>query len=103
MSLPKFRYALLAGLIIGIIVPLALMLCFYLHFLPAGDWLLFIWPTSFMLMATESLGHSAEALGIVALSIAYNVLLYTIVFTVIWCIAWVIRGWRASLRDGTTI
>lgn len=103
MSLPKFRYALLAGFIIGTIVPLALMLCFSLHFLYAGDWLLFIWPTSFMLMATENLGHSWEAFGILVTSIAYNVVLYTIGRMVIWCIAWVIRGWRASLRDGTTI
>jgi len=103
MRLPKFRYALFVGLIIGVIVPIVLMLCFYLGFLQAGEWLFFVWPTSIMLMATEDLGYSSEAFGILALSVFYNVVLYITVFTVIWCIAWVMRAGRASLRDGTTI
>jgi hypothetical protein len=103
MGLPKFRYAVLLALITGIVVPVVFMLCFRWRLFPAGDWLLFIWPTSLMLMATENLGYSPEAFGIVALSIFYNAVLYMVVFTLIWCIGWAMRAWRASLRDGTTI
>jgi hypothetical protein len=103
MSLPRFRYALLLGFIIGVLVPTVVMICARLRILYAGEWLLFVWPSSLMLMATENLGYSVEALGIVALSIAYNALLYIIAFSVIWCVAWLIRSGRASLRDGTTI
>jgi len=103
MSLPKFRYAFLAGLAVGFIIPVGLMTAFYFRVLSAGEWLLLVWPTSIMLMATENLGHSPEALGIVAVSIAYNLVLYAALFSVLWCIAWVLRAGMASLRDGTTI
>jgi hypothetical protein len=57
-----------------------------------------------MLMATENMGRSAEAFGILALSVGMNVVLYAIVFALLWCLAWIVfRGWRSSLRDGTTI
>jgi hypothetical protein len=56
-----------------------------------------------MLMATETLGYSPQAFAILAWSIAWNVLLYVIVFTLLWSLGWVLRAWRASLRDGTTI
>lgn len=69
-----------------------------------GEWLLFVWPTSSMLMATESVHPaSAEARSILALSVAWNVALYVILFVLIWCVAWVLARWKASLRDGTTI
>ena len=104
MNLPKFRYALLAGFILGIIVPLAIMLCFHLRiFRLEPDWLLFVWPTSIMLLATDSLGYSLEAFGILAVSIGYNVILYVVTFVAVWCVGWVIQAWRRSLRDGTTI
>ena len=103
MSLPRFRYAILLGVIVGVLVPVIVMICARLRILYAGDWLLFIWPSSRMLMATENLGYSAEALGIVATSIAYNVFLYVIAFSAIWSVAWVLQRGRASLRDGTTI
>ena len=80
------------------------MALFHLRvFTIASEWLLYIWPTSIMLMATESLGRSPEADRIVGLSIAYNVVLYILAFAVIWGVAWVLAAWKASLRDGTTI
>jgi hypothetical protein len=103
MRLPKFRYAALAGTAFGVLVPLILMALFRLHILRAADWLRFVWPSSFMLMATETLGYSPQAFAILAWSIAWNVLLYVIVFTLLWSAGWVLRAWRASLRDGTTI
>jgi hypothetical protein len=100
MSLPKFRYAVLSGVVCGLVVPLFVMVLFWLRvFHIAGTWLLLVWPSSIMLMATETLGHSLQALAILAWSIAWNVLL----FTFIWCVGWVLRAWRTSLRDGTTI
>ncbi len=105
MSVPRFRYAILTGAAIGFLIPVCVMTAFYLRiFRIASEWLLFVWPTSIMLTATESVGHhSPEARGIVALSIAYNVVLYVIACVVIWCIVSVLAAWKASLRDGTTI
>jgi len=84
-------------------IPLVLMAAFWLRALEAGDWLIYVWPTAFMLMATETLGHSAQGFEILGFSILYNVVLYALVFLFFWCVAWVFRAWRASLRDGTTI
>jgi hypothetical protein len=56
-----------------------------------------------MLMATENLGHSPQTFAILALSIGWNVALYILAFVLVWCIAWVVRAWRGSMRDGTTI
>ena len=105
MSVPRFRYAVLAGIAAGVLVPVAVMIAFRLRiFTIASEWLLFIWPTSIMLMAAESVGPgSAEARGILALSIAWNIALYVVVFVLIWGVAWVLAAWKASLRDGTTI
>ena len=104
MRLPRFRYAIWSGVIGGVVIPLVVMALFWLRvFHIAGTWLLFIWPTSIMLMATETLGYSPQAFAILAWSIAWNVLLYVIVFTLLWSLGWVLRAWRASLRDGTTI
>jgi uncharacterized membrane protein len=105
MSLPKFRYAITAGAVVGIVVPLILTVCFWLRVFStlAGDWLFFIWPSSIMLMATENLGRSPQAFAILWLSIGWNVVLYVLAFVLLWCIGWVIRAWRGSLRDGTTI
>jgi len=105
MRLPKFRYVLLSGAVLGIFVPVALFL--YVSYIREvrlePTWMFFLWPSSIMLMATENLGHSTEALGIIALSIAFNVVLYVVVLSFFWCVGWVLQAWRASLRDGTTI
>ena len=105
MRLPKFRYTALAAVILGILIPVVAMAGFQLCVFPtpAGYWLLCVWPSSIMLMATENLGHSPQAFAILAWSIAWNVFLYVLFFTFIWCVGWVLRAWRASLRDGTTI
>ena len=75
---------------------------FKLHLVstPVGDWLLFVWPSSIMLMATETLGYSWQAFAILAWSIAWNVLLYVLLFIFVWCVGWLLRAWRASLRNG---
>ncbi len=93
MRLPKFRYTVLAAVIFGILIPLLAMAGFQLRVFPtpAGYWLLCVWPSSIMLMATENLGHSPQAFAILAWSIAWNVLLYLIFFTLIWSVAWVLR------------
>jgi hypothetical protein len=92
-----------AGLL-GLLPPIVVMALFWLHvFHIAGMWLIYIWPTSIMLMATENMGRSLEAFGILAYSIGINVVLYVVVASLFWSLAWVIRAWRLSLRDGTTI
>jgi hypothetical protein len=104
VRLPKFRYVLLVGLIVGVGVPAVVFACLWLHvFGAAGEWLLYIWPSSILLMATENMGHSVQAFGILAYSVAINVVLYVIAFSILWCLGWVFITWRLSLRDGTTI
>ncbi len=104
MRLPKFRYVVAASAMLGFVIPLLLTALSQLHIFGVPERvLLFIWPSSIMLMATETLGHSPQAFAILAWSIAWNVFLYVLFFTFIWCVGWVLRAWRASLRDGTTI
>ena len=105
MRLPAFRYVLRGSATLGVVVPVALFL--YVHYVREvrlePTWMFFLWPSSIMLMATENLGYNAEAFGILVLSIAFNAIFYVGVFSLIWCVGWVLRAWRASLRDGTTI
>ena len=104
MRLPKFRYAIAVGAVLGFIIPLVVTALSELHIFSVPERVvLLVWPSSIMLMATETLGHSLQAFAILAWSIALNVFLYVLFFTFIWCVAWVLRAWRASLRDGTTI
>ncbi len=104
MRFPTFLRTILWASVLGLAVPVVTLGSSGLHvFRIAGMWLIYIWPSSIMLMATENMGHSAEALGIVAHSIGINVVLYVVVLSVLWSLAWVIRAWRLSLRDGTTI
>lgn len=105
MRLAKFRYTTLGASLLGFFLPVAIMIGLELRLFstPAGDWLLYVWPSSIMLTATETLGHSPKAFAILAWSIGWNMLLCLIVFTFIWSAVWVLRAWRASLRDETTI
>ena len=104
MRLPKFRRAISLTAIFGFVGPLLITTLNLLRIFTIPEILLLaIWPSSIMLMATETLGHSPQAFAILAWSIACNVFLYVLLFTFVWCVAWVLRAWRASLRDGTTI
>jgi hypothetical protein len=104
MRFPTFSRTILWAGVIGLVLPLAIMSLFWLHVFRIADvWLIYIWPSSIMLMATENMGRSAEAFGILAYSIGINVVLYVVVFSFLWSLAWVVRAWRLSLRDGTTI
>jgi hypothetical protein len=104
VRLPKFRYVLFSGVLLGAVIPLALTSCLVLRvFQIPSQWFLFIWPTSIMLMSPENLEFMPYALGTLIASIAYNIIFYIIAFSVIWCLVWVFRAWRTSLRDGTTI
>ncbi|SRR6266446_2543577 len=104
MRFPTFPRTILWAGMLGLAIPLVMMGLFWLHvFRIAGMWLIYVWPSSIMLMATENMGRSAEAFGILAYSIAINVVLYVVVASILWSLAWAIRAWRLSLRDGTTI
>jgi hypothetical protein len=104
MHFPTFRRTVLWAGVIGLVLPITVMSLFWPRVLRmAGMWLVYIWPSSIMLMATENMRHSAEVFSILALSIGINVVLYVVVSSILWSLAWVIRAWRLSLRDGTTI
>ncbi|HEV3392635.1 MAG TPA: hypothetical protein VG103_03915 [Chthoniobacterales bacterium] len=103
MRLPRFRYVILLASVVGGVLPLLIMVGFWLHtFSFAGERLFYIWPSSILLMAMNS-DHAAQSLVVLGVSIAVNIFLYFLVFTVLWSFAWVLRRWRASGRDGTTI
>ena len=104
MRVPTFPRTILWGALLGLVLPIVVMSLFWLHvFRIAGMWLVYVWPSSIMLMATENMGRSAEAFAILAESIGINVVLYVVVASIVWSLAWVARAWRLSLRDGTTI
>jgi hypothetical protein len=103
MRLPKFRFAVLGGFIVGGVIPLLYFTVRPMQEFIAGSRGIFLWPTAILLMATDGREHELISYEIIGISIFANILLYTLVFTFIWCIGWVLRAWRASLRDGTTI
>ena len=103
MRLPKFRFVILAAVILGVGIPIGFYTVSRFGYSFGSTLDLCMWPTSIILMATETHGHDWFATKILGLSVAGNVLYYFIILTFIWCVAWVLRAWRASLRDGTTI
>jgi high-affinity Fe2+/Pb2+ permease len=71
MHLPKFRYVISAGAMLGFIIPLLVTAVFELRiFRIPKRVLLAIWPSSIMLMATETLGYSRQAFAILGWSTA---------------------------------
>jgi len=104
MHLPKFRFAVLAGAVIGGLIPL---LYFTVHpiqeFIAGSSRGMLLWPSSILLMATDGREHELISYEIIGISVLVNIILYALVFTLIWCVGWVLRAGRASLRDGTTI
>ena len=104
MRLPKFRYAISCAAILGLVIPVLITALSLSRILNIPETcLLLIWPSSIMLIGTDTLGLGPQAFVILAWSIAWNVFLYVLLFTFLWCVSWVLRAWRASLRDGTTI
>ena|SRR5438105_2424254 len=101
MRLPKFRYALFIGGILGLVIPIAVLVSTYwrpIFFPPA--WVFVVWPSLIMFFGIDDHGYPLAPLSF---AVATNILVYVFVAGGFWCAAWVIRGWRASLRDGTTI
>ena len=103
MRLPKFRFVVLAASILGVFVPVGFYIASHFGYFFGSTFDLCLWPTSIILMATETHGHDLFATGVLIASIAANVLYYFVILTLVWCVGWVFRAWRASLRDGTTI
>jgi hypothetical protein len=103
MRLPKFRSAVLVGALLGIVAPFLFFTWHRFRDYIAGGSGAFLWPSGIWLMATDGHEHELSAYLIIGMSVAANVFLYVLVFSLIWCVGWVLRAWRASLRDGTTI
>ena len=53
-----------------------------------------------MLMATENLGHSAQAFAILGVSIRANVILYLVIAVILWSFIWIIAA--ATDRAGSS-
>ena len=71
------RKAIISGALIGIAIPLAIMSADSLS--SAGwwpDWVLWVWPSSYMLMATAGKKELWDYF-VIALSVAVNVALYS--------------------------
>jgi hypothetical protein len=69
------------GALVGLFVP---VICswttFLFHWGPdAGDWIIYIWPSSFMLMALSNSASWSSQNEALAFSIAVNMLLYGLV------------------------
>lgn len=105
MKLPRFRTVALFSACLGMLLPFVLLFLARLtHSSPPVDRaMVLLWPSCILLMATEGQEHTLSAYFILGGAVAVNAVLYTLAFTAIWCVAWVLRAWRKSLRDGTTI
>ena len=91
MSVPRLRYIAIIGTLTGIAVAIAL------YAISSGmglapEWIIYLWPTAIILMATETLGRSTEAYAILTLSIALNGVLYLVAATAVWSLCWIVAG-----------
>jgi hypothetical protein len=96
VKLPRYRYFLLAGVILGAAMPTY----YFIH--RALDWRhgigrpeVLLWPSCIMLGATIGAEESASAYLIIAISIAANIFLYALTASVIWFVL------HAVFRRGT--
>jgi hypothetical protein len=103
MRLPKYRSIVFVGAALGVVAPLLFFTSHRFAEYVVGGSGTYLWPSSLMLMATFGHEHDFSGYAVVGMSILANILLYILVFTLLWCVGWVLRAWRASLRDGTTI
>ncbi len=103
MHLPKFRSAFLAGALLGVVAPILSLASHRFAEHVAGGRGAFLWLSGIFLLATDGHEHEPGAYATIAMSIGANMLLYAVVVSLLWCVGWVLRAWRASLRDGTTI
>ena len=105
MRLPKFRWAVLVGALLGALVPLLFFTVPPFQYFITTARGIFLWPSAIWLMATDMEGHGYNSADyvILGISVIANILLYVIVFSFVWCVGWVLRAWRGSLRDGTMI
>ncbi len=88
----------LGGAIVGLVIPLCLMAVRYLSFLGSnhyafGNVELALWPSSFMLMATEGSHSTLSALSILGVSIAVNIALYAALGLIAFFFIWL---WRRA-------
>ena len=73
----KPRHAAALAAVLGLLVPLVCELVLYIHPYVAGDWLLWIWPTSLQLMVLYRNGISwVDVITVFTISIGINVVLY---------------------------
>jgi hypothetical protein len=100
MKLPRFRWAVLAGGIVGLAIPAASQWLPYSHFTLT---LLKLWPTSIFGLVIEGHEHEFGSYVFLAAMVFANVLLYVTAFSVVWCIAWVLRACGTPRGNGTTI
>jgi len=86
MRLPKLRWAVLVGALLGIIAPLLFFTSHHFQDYVAGGSGAFLWRSGIWLMATDGQEHEVSAYLIIGISVAANVLLYALVFSLIWCV-----------------
>lgn len=83
----KLKWIILAGAILGLLVPVAFLLVTkYGHYFLGSTFDLYLWPSAIMLMGTENHGYDSYALGVLGYSIFLNVLYYSLIATLFWCI-----------------
>lgn len=88
----------LGGAIVGLVIPLCLMAVRFLSFLGTNHYVfgnaeLVLWPSSFMLMATEGSHSTLSTLSIVGISVAVNIALYSALGLIVFFFVWL---WRRT-------
>jgi len=87
MAFPRLKSVLLVAAILGVVVPAAFFVASrFGHYFFGSGFDLYPWPSSIILMATETHGYDLFAISILAASVLANAIYYCIVGAVIWCI-----------------
>ena len=105
MKLPRLRTVVVAGGCIGLVIPVVLLLLAYATRSAsfANKMMLILSPGYSVVLAAERYQYSIPGYAVLVVLCVANAFFYSAIFTVIWSIGWMLKAWRASLRDGTTI
>lgn len=91
MTYPPYRRVVLLAAALGVVVPILLLVASRLLDFMFGAKEVAIWPSSIMLMANDGHEGTLAAYGVVAISIAINMIWYVLLGSVVWSLGWLIR------------
>jgi hypothetical protein len=96
VRLPKLRWIILFGAILGSLVPSVALYRYYAYDYLYGRAVDLLWPSAVLLMVTDGHDHDPDVWVPITISVLLNMLLYAAIAALVWSVLWLIR--RAAMR-----